>query len=52
MTDENYRRKLAAILNADFSEYSMLMGNDEGDTVPILVVKEGVTSVLIYQHQY
>jgi len=52
MADENHRRKLTDILNADFSEYSMFTGNDEGGTVPKLLAKKGVTPVLIYQYQY
>jgi adenylate cyclase len=33
MADENYRRKLTAILSADVSGYSRLMGDDEIATV-------------------
>jgi class 3 adenylate cyclase len=33
MADENYRRKLTAILSADVAGYSRLMGDDEIATV-------------------
>jgi len=33
MADENYKRKLTAILSADVAGYSRLMGDDEVATV-------------------
>ena len=36
MADENYRRKLTAILSADVAGYSRLMGDDEAATVSTL----------------
>ena len=33
MADEGFKRKLAAILSADFEGYSGLMAQDEEDTV-------------------
>jgi adenylate cyclase len=36
MADENYRRKLTAILSADVAGYSRLMGDDEVVTVSTL----------------
>ena len=36
MADENYKRKLTAILSADVAGYSRLMGEDEAATVGTL----------------
>jgi adenylate cyclase len=36
MADENYKRKLTAIISADVAGYSRLMGNDEVSTVSTL----------------
>ena len=36
MADENYRRKLAAIMSADLVGYSRLMGEDESQTLHAL----------------
>ena len=36
MADENYKRKLTAILSADVAGYSRLMGDDETATVSTL----------------
>jgi len=36
MADENYKRKLTAILSADVGGYSRLMGDDEVATVSTL----------------
>lgn len=36
MADEDYKRKLAAILNADVAGYSRLMGEDEAATISTL----------------
>ena len=36
MADENYKRKLTAILSADVAGYSRLMGDDEAATVSTL----------------
>ncbi len=36
MTDEGFKRKLAAILSADVEGYSRLMGEDEDATIRTL----------------
>ena len=50
MADENYKRKLTAILSADVVGYSLLMADNELSTVAILKsYKETMTS-LIKEH--
>lgn len=51
MTEENYKRKLAAILSADVAGYSRLMGDDEAATVQTLEAYKKVMFSLIKQHR-
>ena len=51
MAEENYKRKLTAIMSADVVGYSKLMGDDESATVRTLAVYKGVMSKLIHQHR-
>jgi adenylate cyclase len=50
MTEEGFKRKLAAILSADVEGYSRLMGDDEEATVRTLTSYREVFSTLIQQH--
>jgi adenylate cyclase len=50
MTQEGFKRKLAAILSADVVAYSRLMGEDEEATVRTLNEYRGVMTTLIQQH--
>jgi TolB-like protein/class 3 adenylate cyclase len=50
MTEEDFRRKLAAILSADVAGYSRLMGEDETSTVRTLTAYREMISTLIRQH--
>jgi adenylate cyclase len=50
MTDEGFKRKLAAILSADVVGYSRLMGEDEEATVRTLTAYREVLATLILQH--
>jgi adenylate cyclase len=50
MADENYKRKLTAILSADAVGYSRLMGQDEEATVRTIKTYREVLSTLIQQH--
>jgi adenylate cyclase len=50
MTEEGFKRKLAAILSADVEGYSRLMGDDEEATVRTLTAYREVFSTLIQQH--
>lgn len=50
MTDEGFKRKLAAILSADVEGYSRLMGEDEEATVRTLTAYREVFTSLIQQH--
>ena len=50
MAQENFRRKLAAILSADVKEYSRLMREDEQTTIQTLTVYREVMTELIEQH--
>ena len=50
MTQEGFKRKLAAILSADVEGYSRLMGDDEEATVRTLTAYRQVLSTLIQQH--
>ncbi|MGD9239899.1 MAG: adenylate/guanylate cyclase domain-containing protein [Desulfobacterales bacterium] len=49
MTEEGFKRKLAAILSADVEGYSRLMGDDEEATVRTLKSYREVLSTLIQQ---
>ena len=51
MTQEGFKRKLTAILNADVVGYSRLMGEDEDTTVQTLTTYRDVISSLIKDHQ-
>jgi class 3 adenylate cyclase len=50
MTEEGFRRKLAAILSADVVEYSRLMREDEKATIQSLTAYREVMTKLIKQH--
>ncbi len=50
MTQESYKRKLAAILSADVKGYSRLMGEDEKGTLRTLNVYKEMMSDLIQHH--
>ena len=50
MSQNGFKRKLAAILSADVEGYSRLMGEDEEATVRTLTTYREVLSVLIKQH--
>ena len=50
MTEETFRRKLAAILSADVAGYSRLMGEDEEATVRTLTSHRERLSALIRKH--
>ena len=51
MGQEDFKRKLTAILSADVVSYSRLMGDDESATVKTLEIYKGVMSSLIKQHR-
>jgi adenylate cyclase len=51
MTDEGFKRKLAAILSADTVEYSRLMAEDESATVKTIATYREIMSSLIKQHR-
>jgi len=51
MTTEDFKRKLAAILNADVKGYSRLIGEDEDATVSTLNAYREVMGVLIQKHR-
>ena len=50
MAQEEFRRKLAAILSADVKEYSRLMREDEKATIRTLTAYREVITTLIKQH--
>ena len=50
MPQEDFKRKLAAILSADVKEYSRLMREDEAATIRILTAYREVMATLIKQH--
>jgi class 3 adenylate cyclase len=50
MSNANVRRKLAAILSADVKDYSLLMRDDEAETVRTLNAHREVMTKLIHQH--
>ena len=50
MPQESFKRKLAAILSADVTEYSRLMREDETATIRTLTAYREVMSKLIKQH--
>ena len=47
MADEDYKRKLTAILSADVAGYSRLMGEDDAATVSTL--KSNLNSHLLHK---
>ena len=51
MTQEEFKRKLTAILSADVEGYSRLMGDDEAATVKTLSAYREVMTSLIKQHR-
>jgi len=50
MTNQEVKRKLAAILSADVKGYSRLMGEDEEGTIRTLNAYKEVMTKLIQQH--
>ncbi len=50
MAQEEFKRKLAAILSADVKEYSRLMREDETATIRTLTAYREVMTTLIKQH--
>jgi adenylate cyclase len=50
VTQEDYKRKLAAILSADVKEYSRLMREDETATIQTLTAYREMMTTLIKQH--
>lgn len=50
MTEEGFKRKLAAILSADVKEYSRLMRFDEAATVRMLNAYRELITMLVKQH--
>jgi len=50
MTDEGFKRKLAAILSADVAGYSRLMSEDETHTIQTLKIYRGIISDQIQNH--
>jgi len=51
MGEDDFKRKLAAIFNADVAGYSRLMGEDEAATVRTLATYREVMTALINQHR-
>jgi TolB-like protein len=51
MTQEGFKRKLAAILSADVVGYSRLMGDDEESTIRTLTIYRSAMTALIQQHR-
>ena len=51
MSPQTYERKLSAILSADVTEYSPLMGEDEEAAVSTLPGRRKMTAFLIEQHK-
>jgi adenylate cyclase len=51
VTEEGFKRKLAAILSADVAGFSRLMGVDESATVRVLETYKKVIADLIQQHR-
>ena len=51
MNTEDFKRRLTAILSADFEGYSRLMGDDEGATIRILTAysHENITDFTLYR---
>jgi adenylate cyclase len=51
MNQEEFKRKLTAVMSADVVGYSRLMGEDEADTVQTLNVYKEIMFTLIKQHR-
>jgi class 3 adenylate cyclase len=51
LAEENFRRKLTAILSADVEGYSRLMGEDEDSTIRTLTIYRELMSTLIRKHR-
>ncbi len=51
MGEQNFKRKLTALLSADVKGYSRLMGEDEAATVETITVYREVMAKLIQQHR-
>ncbi len=51
MAEENFKRKLCAILSADVQEYSRLMGEDEDATIRTLTTYRKLMSTTIQKHR-
>jgi adenylate cyclase len=51
MAEENFKRKLTAILSADVEGYSRLMGEDEDATIRTLTTYRELMSTLIHKHR-
>jgi adenylate cyclase len=51
MTVQTLQRKLAAILSADVKGYSLLMGQDEEETVRTLKTYRGIIGTIVQKHR-
>jgi adenylate cyclase len=51
MADQEYQRKLTAILSADVAGYSMLMRDDEAETVRTITTYRKALAQLIQQYR-
>jgi len=51
MSPEFFKRKLTAILSADVKGYSLLMGENEAETVRTLTAYRKIMGELIQQHR-
>ena len=51
MAEENFKRKLSAILSADVEGYSRLMGEDEDATIKTLTTYRALMATLIQKHR-
>jgi adenylate cyclase len=51
MSNDGFRRKLAAILSADVKGYSRLMGDDEAATVRTITAYREVVAALVQDHR-
>jgi adenylate cyclase len=51
MTEEDFKRKLTAILSADVEGYSRLMGEDEDATIRTLTAYRELMTTLIHKHR-
>ncbi len=51
MAEKGFKRKLPAILSADFEGYSRLMGEDEDATIRTLTTYRELMSTIIQKHR-